>query len=245
MPTIRAVLLDMDDTLCDSEGLTPLRLRAVHDALADSVEPTLLAQVLEEALSWDSVGVPGQFLNRMSRIAERLGLDDDATQFMRSVYNDVLMENLRLYDGVAETLTWLQARFQLGLITNGPSDLQRGKIDRLQIEPYFQSIAIGGEVGAYKPDAKIFQHCLTELDVTAEECIFVGDRTEADIAGARNMGITAIRIRKSYPFPMDDEPAPDHLLDSVTELPILMIEQGYAAGDAAAPTSTAGKRGGA
>ena len=72
MTPIRAVLLDLDDTLCDSEGLTPIRLQAVREALADSVEPTLLARVMEEALTWDSVGVPGRFLNRMSRIAEQL-----------------------------------------------------------------------------------------------------------------------------------------------------------------------------
>ncbi len=228
MASIRAVLLDMDDTLCDSEGLTPIRLQAVQEALADSVEPALLARVMEEALSWDSVGVPGRFLNRMSRIAEQLELDEEGTQFMRSVYNGILMDNLRLYDGVEDTLRWLRDRFSLGLVTNGPSDLQRGKIDVLEIGPYFKSIAIGGEVGAYKPEPKIFEQCMTELDVTADECIYVGDRTEADVVGARNMGIVAIRIRKSYPFPMDDEPAPDYFLDSVNELPALMVREGWA-----------------
>ena len=228
MASIRAVLLDLDDTLCDSEGLTPMRLRAVHEAMADSVEPALLTQVLEEALTWDSVGVEGRFLNRMSRIAERLELDEEATQYMRSVYNKSLMENLALYEGVEETLDWLGARFKLGLITNGPTDLQRGKIDVLEIEHRFGCISIGGEVGAHKPDPKIFQHCMDALGVSPGECIYIGDRTEADVVGARNMGIVAIRIRKSYPFPMDDEPAPDHFLDSVNELPALMTAQGWA-----------------
>ena len=167
MATIRAVLLDLDDTLCDSEGLTPLRLQAVHEALAGSVEPTLLSEVMREALNWDSVGVPGRFLNRMSRMAERLGLDDETTQFMRGVYNTVLMDNLRLYDGVEETLSWLGARFKLGLITNGPTDLQRGKINVLALEDRFGCISIGGEVGAHKPDPRIFEHCLTGLEVEA------------------------------------------------------------------------------
>jgi len=231
MASIRAVLLDLDDTLCDSEGLTPIRLQAVHEALADSVDPTLLSEVMREALNWDSVGVPGRFRNRMSRMAERLDLDDEATQFMRSVYNKVLMDNLTLYDGVDETLSWLGARFKLGLVTNGPTDLQRGKIDVLGLENRFGCIAIGGEVGAHKPDPKIFQHCLDELNVEAAECIYIGDRTEADVVGARNMGIVAIRIRKSYPFPMDDEPAPDYFLDSVNELPDLMVKEGWATQD--------------
>ena len=219
MASIRAVLLDLDDTLCDSEGLTPIRLQAVHEALADSVDPTLLSEVMREALNWDSVGVPGRFRNRMSRMAERLDLDDEATQFMRSVYNKVLMDNLTLYDGVDETLSWLGAR------------LQHGKIDVLGLENRFGCIAIGGEVGAHKPDPKIFQHCLDELNVEAAECIYIGDRTEADVVGARNMGIVAIRIRKSYPFPMDDEPAPDYFLDSVNELPDLMVKEGWATQD--------------
>ena len=228
MSSIRAVLLDMDDTLCDSEGLTPMRLDAVHEALSDSVDSSLLTRVMTEALNWDSVGVEGRFLNRMSRIADQLGLDEDSTQFMRGVYNGVLMENLRLYDGVVSTLNWLRKRYKLGLITNGPSDLQRGKIDVLELEQYFDCISIGGEVGAYKPDPKIFEHCMTALNVTGSECIFVGDRTESDVVGARTMGMVAIRIRKSYPFPMDEEPAPDYFLDSINELPGLMMQEGWA-----------------
>ncbi len=227
MARIRAVLLDMDDTLCDSEGLTPIRLQAVHEALAGSIEPTFLNRVMHDALSWDSVGVPGRFTNRLERIAKQLNLDDDSAQFMRGVYNGVLMQNLRLYDGVEDTLRWLRARFRLGLVTNGPSELQRGKIGLLQIGPYFDCIAIGGEVGAYKPEREIFEHCLSGLGVGADESVYVGDRTEADVIGARNMGIVAIRIRKSYPFPVDDEPAPDHYLDSINELPALMLEQGW------------------
>ena len=98
----------------------------------------------------------------------------------------------------------------------------------LELESYFGCIAIGGEVGAHKPDPQIFEHCMTALGVTPDECIYIGDRTEADVVGAQNSGIIAIRIRKSYPFPMDDEPAPDHFLDSVNELPALMIQQGWA-----------------
>ena len=245
MTRIRAVLLDMDDTLCDSEGLTAIRLEAVQQSLSDSVEPTLLKNVMQEALSWDSVGVPGKYQNRIARMAEQLELDEEATNRMRAVYNTVLMDKLRLYDGVEDMLVWLRDRVSLGLITNGPSELQRGKIDLLGIEPYFRSIAVGGEVGAYKPDPKIFDHCLNELGVSADEALYVGDRTEADVVGARDMGIIAIRIHKSYPFPMADDPAPDFFLDHVTELPALMIDQGWLSPESgAATTGIARERGG-
>ena len=245
MTRIRAVLLDMDDTLCDSEGLTAIRLEAVQHSLVGEVESTLLSRVMEQALSWDSVGVPGKYVNRLARMSEQLGLDEDATIRMRAVYNTVLMDKLRLYDGVEDTLKWLRDRVKLGLITNGPSELQRGKIDLLGIEPYFQSIAVGGEVDAHKPDRKIFEHCLSELDVSADEAICVGDRTEADIVGARDMGIIAIRIRRAYPFPMADDPAPDFFLDQLTELPALMIAQGWISPESTvATTGIAVERGG-
>ncbi len=228
MAHIRAVLLDLDDTLCDSEGLSPIRLQAVESALTGAVDATLLGEVIREALSWDSVGVPGRFTNRLARMTERLGLDDETSNRMRTVYNSVLMDNLTLYDGVRDTLAWLRDRFTLGLITNGPTDLQRNKIAVLQLDDVFDCIAIGGEVGAHKPDRRIFEYCLTGLNVDAAQCIYIGDRTEADVVGARNMGIIAIRIRKSYPFHMDEEPEPDYFLDSVNDLPALMVREGWA-----------------
>jgi putative hydrolase of the HAD superfamily len=48
------------------------------------------------------------------------------------------------------------------------------------------------EVGYRKPDARIFQIALDQLDVTAREAMFVGDLVKTDMVGARGMGMTTV-----------------------------------------------------
>jgi putative hydrolase of the HAD superfamily len=229
---LRAVFLDLDDTLCDSEGLTPLRLEAVRAALDGETPSDQLNAVLQEALTWDPLGLPGQPPNRIQRLGDRLGLSDEQRQRMRTVYNRTLMDNLCLHEGAEEALAWLRQRVALGLITNGPSEFQRGKIARLGIERYFDSITISGEVGKHKPDPEIFHVALKSLDVRPEEALYVGDRPEADIAGARAVGITAVLVRNRYPFPVAQSAEPDYIVESVAELPRLLVSQGWLAGEA-------------
>ena len=44
----------------------------------------------------------------------------------------------------------------IGLVTNGPADVQRAKIDLLELWPHIDFAVISGEIGIEKPDAGIF-----------------------------------------------------------------------------------------
>ena len=63
---------------------------------------------------------------------------------------------------------------------------QRQKIINLGIAEYFDAIVISGEFGIHKPDRRIFDHAAELLGVSNEECLFVGDDPDSDVAGARN-----------------------------------------------------------
>src|SRR5262249_48078953 len=62
---------------------------------------------------------------------------------------------------------------------------EEGILDR------FGSVVVSDEVGWRKPRPVIFRQALSDLGVTAEECLFVGDRPEIDVAGAKWMGMAA------------------------------------------------------
>lgn len=229
---LHAVFLDLDDTLCDTEGLTPSRMEAVREALAGQVAAEDLAAVVAEAVGWDPVGTPGGQANRLQRIGDRLGLSEEQRQKMRAAYNRVLVENLSLFEGVTEVLAWLRERIALGLITNGPSEFQRGKIARLGIAEYFDSIIVSGEVGHHKPAPEVFHAALHSLSAEPEEAIYVGDRPEADIAGAHAVGITSVLLRRNYAYPMREGPEADYTLDNVNGLPDFLTSKGWVNGDA-------------
>lgn len=83
------------------------------------------------------------------------------------------------------------------IVTNVASDrfaFQRNKIDALGLTPYFDVIVLSGEVGVHKPDRRVFDHATKQLGVASEDCVFVGDNPNADIMGARNVGMEAVWI---------------------------------------------------
>jgi epoxide hydrolase-like predicted phosphatase len=73
-----------------------------------------------------------------------------------------------------EYIEMLRPKYHVGLISNAWSGL-REYITREKILPAFDSITISAEVGAAKPDAKIFQFALEQAGVKAEEAVFVDD----------------------------------------------------------------------
>jgi putative hydrolase of the HAD superfamily len=59
--------------------------------------------------------------------------------------------------------------------------------------PYFDAIYLSYEQGTQKPDEEIFQRCMEELSVKAEECVYVGDGGSYELETARKLGMKAVQ----------------------------------------------------
>jgi HAD superfamily hydrolase (TIGR01458 family) len=73
-----------------------------------------------------------------------------------------------------------------------------------------------------KPTAAYFQAALAELDATPREAVMVGDDIEADIGGAKSLGMQGVLVRtgKFRPASLRDaDPQPDAVIDSIADLP--------------------------
>jgi putative hydrolase of the HAD superfamily len=101
---------------------------------------------------------------------------------------------LKLEVGVRELLVRLGARYRLGLVTNGTSATQRGKLASLEIEELFDPVIVSEEVGFRKPDARIFHAAIANWNLPIEEVLFIGDDPISDIEGARVAGMQAVRV---------------------------------------------------
>jgi len=80
----------------------------------------------------------------------------------------------------------------LGIITNGIGQFQMDTINALGIEEYFHTILVSEWEGIKKPDPNIFLRALKQLNVTPNQCIYVGDHPENDVIAAQNVGILGI-----------------------------------------------------
>ncbi len=106
----------------------------------------------------------------------------------------------------------------VGLITNGASDIQRTKLDALGIEDWFNVIVVSGEVGKAKPDASIFEVALNELGLEPHDVWHIGDNLEADVAGAKAAGLTAVWLNRSGRLRRESDTEPHIEIRTLSQL---------------------------
>ena len=107
-----------------------------------------------------------------------------------AAYGEVRQESgVLAFPGVVRLLADLKGRYRLGLLTNGQSQMQWEKIRALGFDETFDVILVAGEIGLYKPDARIFERMLREWEVPAFAALFVGDSYDTDIVGAGGAGM--------------------------------------------------------
>jgi putative hydrolase of the HAD superfamily len=128
-----------------------------------------------------------------------------------------------------ETLLALRAcGMRLAVITNGGSSSQRDKLQTLGIVDLFDAIVISEELGAKKPDPRIFRAALERLNLAAAECVFIGDNPEKDVRGASLAGIHVIWFESSLTWP-PALPGPTYQIHGLNELlPLLGFQSGTA-----------------
>ncbi|HUZ44595.1 MAG TPA: HAD family hydrolase [Acidimicrobiales bacterium] len=133
--------------------------------------------------------LPG-YRERAWRLAlETAGLNPAEWSRLAGAFTEAQRSGHPLLPGAAETVQAAAGRFRLGLLTNGPSDIQRLKLDQTGLAAHFGSVVISGELGQGKPDPAVFQAVMTELDVTPERTVMIGDSWERDVAGAAEAGL--------------------------------------------------------
>ncbi len=126
---------------------------------------------------------------------------------MAEAFVDGLGRFGELYDGAREVLETLADRACLAMVTNGLSEVQRARIERLGLGDYFHTVVISSEVGVTKPRREIFDLAFAGLGhPRLETALMIGDSLTSDIAGGRNYGIDTCWYNPlGHARPGDDE----------------------------------------
>jgi putative hydrolase of the HAD superfamily len=104
---------------------------------------------------------------------------------------------IELLPGAREVLEDLHTKnIPLALITNGTQDIQAAAIHQVNIQHYFKTVLISGEHGVRKPDSRMFTMACERLETLPKHCLMVGDKLDADIAGAKNSGMQTVWMSK-------------------------------------------------
>jgi putative hydrolase of the HAD superfamily len=130
-----------------------------------------------------------------------VGNDEDAAPALSERYIECQRLGHPLLPGALELVRSLAAQVPVAVVTNGPADIQRLKIDQAGIGPYLSATVISGETGIGKPDPGAFGVALDLLGVSPENAVMVGDSWERDVTGALAAGMRAVWISQGRSAP--------------------------------------------
>ncbi len=229
-----ALLLDLDDTILDSYGdpeAVWLRLCQEFAGGLAGVTPEELHAAVKSSRDWlwgdlerarpGRLDLPQARRDIVLGAFARLHVSDSPTAVrMADRYTTVREEAVRPFSGAIDTLRRLAgAGIRLGLITNGSSEMQRGKIERFGFGGFFDHIQIEGELGIGKPDERAFRHALDALGVRSDDAWMAGDDLDFDIRGAQEAGIYAVWVdARGGGLPDGTAVRPDKTIGSLSDL---------------------------
>lgn len=227
---IRGILFDLDFTLVDNERAFQQLWPPIAERFAARYEGFDPDEFLRRTYS----SMDGQYelvlrgeidmetyrRNYVRYAVEPWGELDE--ELFRS-YSDARRQSvdlLELHDDAVETIRALRARgLKIGILTNGPSELQRRKLRRIGIESEMDAVAVSEEIDAWKPDPEAYKRAVALLGLEPGEVAMVGDNVENDVAGALAAGLAAAVWVERAPGEL---PEGAHLAKELAEVPRLL-----------------------
>jgi putative hydrolase of the HAD superfamily len=197
---IKGVLIDFGDTLAYTD-------KRAYDTYVQEI--FALVQKDKHGVSFDYTKSTFTSLYRRSSTGEIKNLQEFWSVFLQKLgifdkkglinelnqaRNRFYIPAVRLYDGVASTLSVLQKKYMLALVSNcgvGTFDV----IKALGLTRFFDVIVLSYEVGVRKPDERIYVEALKRMELKGDECVFVADEI-SDLEGARRLGMRTMLVRQ-------------------------------------------------
>jgi len=225
---VKLILFDLDDTLVHFDEYWAQSLMEafrLHEATRD-----LDARALFD-VSWKHNAVyEAMYHNReitlrdywnfrliraLAEFGREIGVDD-ADRFNR-FHQTLSLSFIKPDPTVVGLLSRWSRRCRLGIVTNGTTDWQMGKLEASGLLPFFsrELIIISEEAGFEKPDPEIYRLALSASRTATEHALFVGDSWSNDVEGPGQLGIRAVWFNKwGKPIP----PQPGNLAGVISRL---------------------------
>ena len=188
---IELILFDLDDTLMAFDLVSEKAWDKSVDIFIQNnniiTEKEVLLEKINTTRKWywadsERHKIGRRNINNARREIVKLALKEcvnieiNKLEELADNYSNIHEGLWHLLDDVEETLQKIKERnIKLGIMTNGTSESQRGKLRRFDIEKYFDYIFIEGEVGYGKPDIKIYEYMLQATGVECNKIIMIGD----------------------------------------------------------------------
>lgn len=136
---------------------------------------------------------------RLRRTFDVLGITvaDETIHVLAHEYIEHLSSFTHLLPNTVEVLEYLFPKYKLHIITNGFQEVQGKKLRGSSIHHYFDKIIDSETAGVKKPHPYIFELALEQAKVHPKHSLMIGDNLEADILGAKALGMQVIHYNSN------------------------------------------------
>ena len=216
---IRALLMDIDDTLFDFQTSSRNALSIAFRALNLPFTPEMWAHYRElDAEFWQrfergEITKEALYVERFRVFFAEYGLEADPAAF-NTAYFCELGAQRNFMPHCEQALRQLHAQYKIFIVTNGNTEIQKRRIAASGMAQYFDRVFISEQMGCTKPD-KLF-YDIGEAYRT--QSIMIGDSFSSDMQGGRNAGIPTCLYGRAEP----EEPLCDYAVTDLLELPALL-----------------------
>ena len=148
---------------------------------------------------------------RFYKSIQKIGVDNKSLGLaMEDHYIENTPSKKLLIPGALETLSYLNKKYTLHIITNGFEDVKHFKLRNCGIDHFFKEVITSDGAKARKPNNEIFDYALKKAGVSSEESVMIGDDPEVDILGAIKAGWSNAILVNTMNI--------NHSLENVTEV---------------------------
>lgn len=218
MPSLDAVLFDLDNTLCEYR-------RPGGDVLALAFEAAGVERFFdigEYYARFDEFTDDAETIREVREtcfetLAGERGRDPAEGRAVAAAYAaERDHSDVRALPGAGDVVRELAGKHRLGIVTNGGPDMQRRKLSELPFAGAFETVVHAGHEAPAKPDPAPFELALADLDAPPGRAVHVGDSLSTDVPGALAAGLQAAWLANGVDHTPD--PRPDYRLDSLSDL---------------------------
>ena len=220
---IKAVLMDIDDTLLDFDLCSEWSMRSAAELLgvklpSDAFETfrkiniSLWKDIERKALTLDEL-----YCIRWNRVFKALNISFDGTVFEKA-FVEFLSESVIPVEGAMEILMYLSRKYPVYAASNGPYGQQLRRMRMAGMHSYLSGYFISEKVGHTKPGKDFFKYCLEKMGIEKpEDVLMIGDSLSADIQGAKAFGMKYCWFNKNHQ-PVNDIAEGGCVIDRLEEI---------------------------
>lgn len=220
---IKAILLDLDDTILDFHKAERIALSATLEELGIAPTGDILNRYSEiNSMHWKRLE-RGEMTRhevlhgRFRMLFDELGVEASEMDAQR-IYELRLGTGHYFIDGAEKLLDDLYARYDIYLASNGTDIVQTRRIESAGIGKYFKELFISQRIGYDKPSEEYFKRCFERIEgFDKDATIIVGDSLTSDILGGKNAGIRTC-LFNPHENPGREDIVPDYEIRSLAEL---------------------------